>query len=113
MHAAGNQAGKMRHVDHEPGANLVGDFAEPLEVDDARIGRTAGNDQFRLVLQGEAFNLIDSRSGGVSGSHLVGTGVEPLAGLVDRRAVGQVTTAGKVKAHDRCHPACSSAKNTA
>ena len=49
MHAAGHQAGEMRHVDHEEGADLVGDLAEAAEIDDARIGRAAGDDQLRLA----------------------------------------------------------------
>ena len=38
MHAARHEAGEMRHVDHEIGADLIGDLAEAAEVDDARIG---------------------------------------------------------------------------
>ena len=51
MHAARDQTGEMRHVDHEIGADPIGDLAEALEVDDARIGRAAGNDQLRLDLE--------------------------------------------------------------
>ena len=40
-----DQAGEMRHVDHEIGADAVGDLAEARKVDDARIGRAAGDDQ--------------------------------------------------------------------
>ena len=50
MRAAGDQAGEMRHVDHQIGADLVGDLAEAREVPDARIGGAAGDDQLRLVL---------------------------------------------------------------
>jgi hypothetical protein len=32
MHAAGHQAGEMRHVHHQIGADLVGDLAEALEI---------------------------------------------------------------------------------
>ena len=49
MHAAGDEAGEMRHVDHEIGADAVGDLAEALEVPGARIGRAAGDDQLRLA----------------------------------------------------------------
>jgi hypothetical protein len=33
MHAAGDEAGEVRHVDHEQRADLVGDRAEAREVD--------------------------------------------------------------------------------
>ena len=58
MHAAGDEAGEVRHVDHEVGADAVGDLAEALEVPGARIGRAAGDDQFRLHLLGAAGDLI-------------------------------------------------------
>ena len=51
--AAGDQAGEMRHVDHQVGADLVGDLAEAGEVDLARDGRAAGDDELRAVLGGE------------------------------------------------------------
>ena len=35
MRAARDQPGEMRHVDHEIGADLVGDRAEALEIPDA------------------------------------------------------------------------------
>ena len=53
--------GEMRHVDHEIGADRVGDRAEAREIDDARIGRAAGDDQLRLVLARQALDLVDSR----------------------------------------------------
>ena len=58
MRAAGDEAGEMRHVDHQVGADLVGDLAEAAEVDDARIGRAAGDDHLRPVLLGEPLDLV-------------------------------------------------------
>ncbi len=58
MRAAGDEAGEMRHVDHEIGADLVGDLAETAEIDDPRISRTAGDDDFRLMLLGEPRHLV-------------------------------------------------------
>ena len=40
------------------GADLVADLAEAGEVPDARIGRAAGDDHLRLVLAGEALDLV-------------------------------------------------------
>ena len=54
MHAAGHQPGEMRHVHHEIGADFVGDRAEAGEIDEARIGRAAGDDQLGPVLAGRA-----------------------------------------------------------
>jgi hypothetical protein len=41
------------HVDHEVGADFLGDLAETLEVDLFREGRRAGDDQLGLVLAGQ------------------------------------------------------------
>ena len=50
VRAAGDEAGEVRHVDHQLGADAVGDLAEGAEVDDARIGRAAGDDHLRPML---------------------------------------------------------------
>ena len=62
MRAAGDQPGEMRHVDHQIGADPVGDRAEPGEIDDARIGAAAGDDQPRPVLLGQTLDLRRNRS---------------------------------------------------
>ena len=49
------------------GADRVGDLAEAREIDDARIGRAAGDDQLRLVLLRQLLDLVHSRSGWSSG----------------------------------------------
>ena len=48
MHASGDQAGEVGHVDHEVGADFVGDGAHAGEVEDARIGAAAADDDLRL-----------------------------------------------------------------
>ena len=44
VQARGHQSGEVRHVDPELGADLVGDRAERREVELARVGRPAGDD---------------------------------------------------------------------
>ncbi len=99
VHLAGDQPGEMRHVDHQIGADRIRDLAELREVDDARIGGPAGDDDLRLVLGGEARNLveIDAR---VLAPHAVLHGVEPLARIVGRGTVGQMPAGGERHAHD-------------
>lgn len=53
MAARGHEAGDVRHVDHERRADGVGDLGEALEVDDARVGRGAGDDHPGAVPLGE------------------------------------------------------------
>ena len=49
----------MGHVDEQVGADLVGDRAEAGEVEVARIGRAAGDDQLGLVLLREPLDLVE------------------------------------------------------
>ena len=59
MRAAGDQAGEMRHVDHQDGADRVGNLAEAAEIKDARIGRTTGDDHLGPVLAGQLLHLVE------------------------------------------------------
>ena len=56
--AGGDEAGEVGHVDHQLGADRVGDRAEGGEVELARVGRPAGDDQLRLVLLGKRGDLV-------------------------------------------------------
>ncbi len=99
MHAAGHQPCEMRHVDHQVGADLVGDLAETLEVPGARIGRSAGDDQFWPHLLGLFRHRIHVDDL-VLAPHRVVLRLEPFAGHVDRRAVGEMSAGGEIEAHE-------------
>ena len=90
----GHQAGEVRHVDMKERADLVRDLAEAREVDHARIGRAAGDDELGLVFPGEGLDLVEVDLA-VLAAHAVLDRVEPLAREVRRRAVGQVTARGE------------------
>ena len=47
MHACRDESGDVGHVDKQVGANLAGKFAHALEVNHARISRSADRDQCR------------------------------------------------------------------
>ncbi len=94
-----HETGDVRHIHHQQGADTVGDPAETLEVDDARVGAGAGHDHLgpnldRQLLQGVVVDLLGHRI------DAVGMDLEPLAAEVDRRAVGQVAAVGQVHAQD-------------
>ncbi len=99
MGAAGDQTRKMRHVHHENGADLVGNLAEMLEVDDAGIGRAAGDDHLGAGLPCEPCDLVHVDAVVVA-AHSVRHHLEPFAGQVDRRAMGQVPAGGEVEPHE-------------
>ncbi len=58
MHAAGDEAGDVRHVDHQRRADALGHRAHAREVDHARIRAGADDDHLRLVLVGELLELV-------------------------------------------------------
>ena len=96
--ARGDQAGIVRHVDHEIRPDGLGHLGETLEIDLQRVGRSAGDDQFRLVLMGQPFHrvVVD----GLVGVQPVAHHLEPLARHVEWHAVGQVAAFGQAHAHD-------------
>ncbi len=79
----------MGHVDHERGADLVGDLAHDPEVHETGVCGVAGDDDQRLELAGRGTQrlVVDQARGGVGA---VGALVEHLAGDVGAEAVGEV-----------------------
>src|SRR5207248_11598497 len=47
------------HVHHQIGADRIGDLAEAAEIDDARIGRAARDDNLGPDLAGELVHLVE------------------------------------------------------
>ncbi len=99
MDPAGHQAGDVSHVDHQIGSDPVGDGAEAGEVDGARIGRAAGDDQPGPVLVGQGLDRVIVDQVGV-GRDAIGHGLEPAAGHGGRRAMGQVAAMSQAHAQD-------------
>ena len=73
MQAGGDEAGEVRHVAHQQRTHLVGDLAEPVGLDRARIRGAAADDQLRphllrlrehLVVVDHASSRARRRSGG-------------------------------------------------
>src|ERR1051325_9864753 len=89
MDAGGDQAGKMRDVDHDHRADFVGRLAEWAKVDLARIGAVADDDHLGPVLARELAHgvVVDAL---VRAAHAVGHDFEELAGKIDRAPVGEM-----------------------
>ena len=81
----------MGHIDHQVGTTAIGDFTEPGEIDNPRVGRTTSDDQLWLVFISQLldFIIIDQ---GIFTAHTILDGVEPFAGHVGGSTMGQVTT---------------------
>ncbi len=89
-HLARDQAGEVSHVDHQRGADLVGDLAHLREVDPARVRRVAGHEHEGLELLGlGADHVVVEQAGlGVGAVLLL---MEHLAADVRAEAMGEVT----------------------
>ncbi len=74
--------------------------AEALEVEMARVGRAAGDDQLGPVLLRESLDLVEVDEVVVLADAILDR-VEPFARLGGRRAVGEMTARGEAEAHDR------------
>ena len=100
----GDEAGDVGHVDHEVGANLVGDLPEALVLPLAGVGRATGDDEPGLEKEGLLLEGIVVDVPGLlvqavgEGLEVDGRRADLLLGSVE--AVGQVTAVGEVKAHD-------------
>ena len=100
MHAGGDQARDVRHVDDHHGADGFGDDRDSREVDHARIGARAHHDHRRLVLVRESleFLVVDPL---IVFADPVRDDVVQLAGEVERMTVREVAAVGQVHAQHR------------
>ena len=97
--ARGDEPGDVRHVDHEDGAHLVGDLAEASEVDGARVGRVARDDDLRPPLAGNRGDDLVVELLGLGVETVRGEVIE-LRGEVDLAAVCEVPALVEAEAHD-------------
>ncbi|EAU64874.1 conserved hypothetical protein [Stigmatella aurantiaca DW4/3-1] len=95
----GHQAGDVRHVHHHRRAHAVGDLAELAEIERARVGARAHDDDLGLVLLGQARHLGEVDGLRVPGEPIVDHLVE-LAGEVEGRAVGEVAARVEVQGQE-------------
>jgi len=95
----GDQPGIVRNVRDQPGAGRVGYGAHAREVDLARIGGAAGEDQAWPGLTGKTvqFVIVDPF---VILANAVRCGLEPPPRQADGRSVRQVAAAGEIEPHD-------------
>jgi hypothetical protein len=99
VRAARDQPRDVGDVGDQDRARLLGDLGEGGEVDGARDGRTAAEDELGAFLEGQLPHLVQVDPAGV-GTDAVADGVEPLAGGRDRPAVGEVAAHRQRHAHD-------------
>ena len=94
------RAREMGHVDHQVRADRVGDLAEALEVELARVGRPAGDDHLRPVLLGEALHLVHVDQARLA-IDVVGDDLVQPARDVDLHPVGEMAAVGQLEPHQR------------
>ena len=99
MSTAGHQTRKMRHIDHEERTDLIGDFAESLEIENTGIGRAACQHELGPMFTGERRNNVHVDKL-VFAANAVGNGLEPFSRLIDRRAVRGMAASIQTQSHE-------------
>ncbi len=99
MLARGDQAGEVGHVAHQLRPDRVRDLAEAREVELARVGRPAGDDQLRPFLFGDPLDLVHVDPVVVL-RDAVGDDLVELSGDVQLHPVREVATVVELQAHD-------------
>ena len=99
VHAGRDQPCDMGHVDQQARVYAFGNSCHAFEVDGARIGGAAGDEQRRADLAGPGLDRVVVEQGALA-LHPVVMGVEPAPGEVRSGAVAQVPAGGKVKTQD-------------
>src|SRR5256885_4987016 len=87
----------MSHVHEEKSVYGFGDFADALEIDEARIGAGASHDHTGLVFVGELFDfvVVDAL---VFLAHAIGDEFVHTAAEIERVAVGEMAAVGEIHA---------------
>src|SRR5258708_10948090 len=99
MHAAGDEAGEVSHIDHEVGADFVGDGAHTREVELAWIGTATTYDHLWLLALCGGFELVVVNGFGVFANLVADDAVE-FAGEVEFVAVSEMAAVGEVEAEN-------------
>ena len=99
VHARGDEAADVRHVDHQVRADGIGNSAEARKVDHARIGARPGDDELRSDLLGHTRErvIVDGLGLGVDA---VKMRLKIFPGQGRLAAVRQVAAVGEVHAED-------------
>ena len=99
VQTGGDQASDVGHVDEQQRTDLVGDGAKAREIQGLGVGGKPGDDDLRLVLHGQALDLVVVDQPG-SGVQAVLHGVVEFARGRHLGAVSQVAAVGQAHAED-------------
>src|SRR5260370_34318668 len=97
MRAAGDEGGEVSHIDHEVGADFVGDGTYTREVELAWIGAATTYDHLWLLALCGGFELVVCNCFGVL-ANLVADDAVGVAGEVEFVAVGEIADVGECDA---------------
>ncbi len=89
----------MRHVDHEPGVDRVGDGAQGGEIEPAGIGRTTGDDHARPTVMRQRAHGVEIDAFGFA-VHAIGDNTVVASGQRRRMAMADVTARRDIHRQD-------------
>src|ERR1700743_555383 len=99
MGPTGNEPGKMRHVDEQQRADLVGDRAHTRKVEDTRVRAAAANDELGAFALGRLFEQVIVNLLRVLAYAVRDHAIE-LAGEIELVPVGKMATVRQVEAEN-------------
>ena len=94
--AGSDQARVVGHVDEQLGPDLAGDLGELPVGNLPRVGACPGHDQLRLVLAGQACDLVEVEQRGVPAHAVVDELVED-ARAIQLHAMSEMTAVGEIE----------------
>ena len=94
----GYEAGGVRHIHHEDGADFIGETAHAGVVPLAAVGTGAADDEARTLATRDLLHVVVVDTAGF-GVDIIFEGVEDEAREVDGAAVAEVSAVAEVHAH--------------
>ncbi len=97
MNPRGHHAGDMGHVDHQYGADPIGNLPKPGEINFPGVGTGTGDNHFWLFAGGNFLNFIVVEIMGFPVDP-IGDGMEKLTGKAYRSPMSQMPAMGQAHA---------------
>ena len=94
-----NQTGRMCHVYHEYGTNLVGNLTHAGIIPLAAVSRTAADNHFRAMFKSQFLHLVVIHTAGFL-VEVVTDGMVEDTGSIHSRTMGQMASVVQIQAHE-------------
>ncbi len=98
MRSASHQSRYMRHIDHQFGADLIGDLPHAGEINHAGVGTASADNHFGTLAYRDLLHLVIVDGFRIF-THAVRNDLVHLAGEVQRMPVREMASVGQIQTH--------------